>query len=87
MKLEKLENLEALRKIELATPRAIEVLLELLESSTGRIKLAAASKILELAANNKLPRLLPDEKPQTLDEQITFLSEWSVENAETNRSA
>jgi HEAT repeat protein len=87
MKLEKLENLEALRKIELATPRAIEVLLELLESSTPRIKFAAASKILELAANNKPPRMLPDEKPPTLDEQITFIEQWSVENAETNRSA
>jgi HEAT repeat protein len=85
MKLEKLENLEALRKIELATPRAVATLLELLESSTPRIKLAAASKILELAANNKPPRILSDEKPPTLDEQITFIEQWS-KNDETSPS-
>jgi HEAT repeat protein len=86
MKNEKLENLEALRKLELASPKAIETLLELLESSTPRIKLAAATTILQFAATHKPPRMLPDEKPQTLDEQITFIEQWSVENAETDRS-
>jgi HEAT repeat protein len=83
MKNEKLENLEALRKLELASPKAIETLLELLQNSTPRIQLAAACKILEFAATNKPPRILPDEKPQTLDQQITFIENWS-KNDETS---
>jgi hypothetical protein len=82
----KLENLEALRKIEQASPKAVATLLELLESSTPRIQFAAACKILEFACSYKPPRMLPDDNPpQTLDEQITFIEQWS-KNDETSPS-
>jgi predicted RecB family nuclease len=85
MKIQNIENLQTLAKLQDASPKAIEVLLELLENSTPRIKLAAATTILKFAATQKPKIIYPSDTPEVLEAQLSLIENWS-KNDETSPS-